>query len=71
MNVSESTDLLKQARQLTNDFYNYYHHTAPFSRRALEEIWRRCETALELRESCIEARSNAEQRLGQLEVGVP
>ncbi len=36
-----------------------------------EERWRRCEAALELRESCIEARSNAERRLGRLEVGVP
>jgi predicted membrane-bound spermidine synthase len=66
----EAEDLLLAAKQATTNFVRYYHHAAPFSRRALAELWRRCEVDEERRDRCREARARAEERLGDLETGL-
>jgi hypothetical protein len=63
----EAEDLLQAAAQLTEGFTRYYHHAAPFSRRALAEVWRRCEADEEHRERCAQSRARVEERLGDLE----
>jgi hypothetical protein len=51
-------------------FSRYYHHAAPFSRRALAEILRRCQAPPDSPQDCAELREQAEQTLGDLEVEV-
>ncbi len=57
-----------QAAQQATSFYSrFYHHGAPFSRERLAAIWSRCGSDPAQRESCVEARREAEETLGSLE----
>jgi predicted membrane-bound spermidine synthase len=64
----DGSDAWQTAKRATDLFSQHYHHAAPFSRRALAELWRRCEADPENRERCREARANAESVLGDLDV---
>ena len=64
----EGTDPWQAAKRASDLFSRHYHHAAPFSRRALAELWRRCEADPESRERCLEARADAESVLGDLDV---
>jgi hypothetical protein len=65
--AAEAENPLQAAVQLTESFTRHHHHAAPFSRRALAEIWRRCEGDEQRRERCVKARARVEGRLGDLE----
>jgi spermidine synthase len=49
-------------------FVSHYTHGAPFSRRALAELWQRCEAEAAQREACRAGRARVESRLGSLDV---
>jgi hypothetical protein len=52
---------VRYARLLTDLFQRYYSHAAPFSRAALEDVWRRCRGP-----RCAAGRAQAEKELGLL-----
>ena len=56
------------AKRASDLFSSHYHHAAPFSRRQLAELWRRCEAHPEQRDRCLEARAETESALGDLDV---
>jgi hypothetical protein len=64
------TDALGAAHRATEQFVTYYHHAAPFSRRALSDLWRRCQAEPALRSRCLADRAIAERMLGDLETGL-
>jgi spermidine synthase len=66
--ATAETSAVQVASQALALFSRYYHHAAPFSRRALAETLRRCQTVPDLRQRCAELREQAEQTLGDLEV---
>jgi hypothetical protein len=68
--ADEAENPLRAAAQLTESFTRYYHHAAPFSRRALAELWRRCEADEQHRERCAQARARLEESLGDLDSGL-
>jgi len=52
---------LARARSLSAKFIKYYHHAAPFQRRALAAAWDACRG-----EGCAEAREMIEAEIGAL-----
>jgi len=64
----DGSDAWQAAKRATDLFSHHYLHAAPFSRRALSELWRRCEADPEDRERCRGGRANAESVLGDLDV---
>jgi hypothetical protein len=62
----DGQDVLAAARQASSQFAEFYHHAAPFSRRALAELWDRCEATPAQREACRSARDEVEEVLGEL-----
>jgi hypothetical protein len=64
------TDALGAAHRATEQFVTYYHHAAPFSRRALSNLWRRCQAEPALRPRCVADRAIAERMLGDLDTGL-
>ncbi len=58
------------ARELTGLFERYYHHAAPFSRRALAAVWRDCARDPRREAACRSGLEDAERRLGPLEQDV-
>ena len=58
---------VEDAARSTQLFLDFYTHGAPFSRGALAEIWRRCESDLAQRSACRAGRAEADRRLGFLE----
>ena len=61
---------LALAKQSTQAFARFYHHAAPFPRRALAAIWRACSQGGDSVEACRQDQVVAEERLGDLEVEV-
>ena len=59
---------VEDATRATQLFIDLYSHGEPFSRGALAEIWRRCESDVAQREACRQGRAAADARLGFLEV---
>jgi len=53
-------------RRATQRFSRYYHYTAPFSRRALAEVWRRCVDSPDNPGQCQAGLAQAEKTLGEL-----
>ena len=53
---------VEDARRAAERFTSYYHHAAPFSRAALEGLWRRCEADLAQSDRCVEARAALERK---------
>ncbi len=54
------------ATQASALFADLYHHAEPFSRQALEKLWRSCEADPKQREACDTARMPVEEVLGDL-----
>jgi hypothetical protein len=61
---------LEEAREATTLFAAYYYQGAPFSRRALAEIWSRCQGKPGAPRGCPRARAQASAALGDLGVEV-
>jgi hypothetical protein len=59
-----------EAQRASERFADYYTHAVPFSRSALAELWRRCETSAGQQAACRAGRAEAERRLGPLEVRI-
>jgi spermidine synthase len=57
---------VRRAEQLTQRFLLHYHHAAPFDRRTIEAIWRRCRG-----DDCEERQREAWQRLSSLDGDAP
>jgi len=57
----------QECRRLTGSFSSYYHHAAPFSRRALAEVWRRCVDPPERPGRCRAGLEEVERTLGKLD----
>ena len=58
--------VLEAANQASSQFARYYHHSAPFDREVLADLWNRCETDSGLPRRCRRARARAERTLGKL-----
>jgi len=58
--------VLEAANQASIQFARYYHHSAPFDREVLADLWSRCETDSGLPRRCRRARARAERTLGKL-----
>ena len=59
-------DELEAANQASSRFAWYYHHSAPFDREILADLWSRCDTDAGLPRRCRRARARAERILGKL-----
>jgi spermidine synthase len=59
-------DGLEAANLASSQFARYYHHSAPFDREVLADLWSRCETDSGLPRRCRRARARAERTLGKL-----
>ena len=62
----DAADPLQAAMEVTYLFLTHHHHAAPFSRRALESAWARCEASAERRDQCRAARIEVERSLGTI-----
>jgi spermidine synthase len=60
----------EDARKATDLFVSFYAHAEPFSRRALADLWRRCEIDPAQRDACRSGRAEADARLGLLETAL-
>jgi spermidine synthase len=57
---------LEAANHASSRFARYYHHSAPFDREVLADLWTRCETDSGSPRRCRRARARAERTLGKL-----
>jgi hypothetical protein len=62
--AADPADPVAAAAEATERFARYYHHAVPFSRKALQQIWRRCFEAAP--ERCAAAHAAAASRLQEL-----
>ncbi len=56
----------EDAARASNLYMDFYDHSAPFSRKALVDLWQRCEADPKQQQACTAARSKLEAIVGDL-----